>query len=643
MESTQKIVFWFGAGVSIPSHMPGGEALTWHWLEHHLPVTHEMALLHQLYREAHQSLGKTMPRLEKVIEDCLWAMGPDCLANLEIFHHCAPNWIHHQIAEIILRTQSWAITTNFDQAVEAAAGHCIPVITPSQHPLSNWGLLKLHGSIEEPLPTLGHSISNLEPGLPPSLRDALLALLDDPDVTLIVLGYSGSDYFDITPLFSQRIHQGKLFAAHLCWLAWQNDLDNRTQEEQLADLPEGARTFCAAFAPEHRQILGGPTEHTLARALKRAPFIINQPSAAFDWKKGWKERYTPTLAQRQRFAAKWYASMGCGAHSLRWLAPSAWAPGSLAGKDARLALNALRDQGWYEAEYRLRQQLVPDNTAADRRQWQRMHAASLRLSGRWRRAAWQYCRMLWQPAVQPAHAKALQREQQAGWMEAGIFFQSAAIHLLQKPAPYDLWSCIQVWLCRLAIRHSLVRVDARHEAPALQDAHMRAAMMRLICFMHTPMPRLVAWLERNRSWQDIWPPPPAQARDHAYRETDSFLGTVNNLRNIAQEITAAWQTQGLHPHDAAITPPVSVVVRLLQDSLQLARQIGDSPGQCKAARALAKLTTENAESLEALAQQVECAQYAQEQDFMHKYQLNVSLTARIRHKIRTAAIRLHWR
>jgi hypothetical protein len=28
---------------------------------------------------------------------------------------------------------------------------------------------------------------------------------------------------------------------------------------------------------------------------------------------------------------------------------------------------------------------------------------------------------MWQPAVQSAHAKALQRKQQAGWIEAGIF------------------------------------------------------------------------------------------------------------------------------------------------------------------------------------------------------------------------------
>ncbi|MFT4929383.1 MAG: hypothetical protein ACI8WB_005516 [Phenylobacterium sp.] len=96
--TTQKLIFWFGAGISGASGMPLGMQLTEHWLEFLLPDG-EYLPLYQQYNKVMDAIGRQGPRLEKVIDDAITTFGEACLAPLTFFAQCAANASHKAIAE----------------------------------------------------------------------------------------------------------------------------------------------------------------------------------------------------------------------------------------------------------------------------------------------------------------------------------------------------------------------------------------------------------------------------------------------------------------------------------------------------------------------------------------------------------------
>ncbi|WP_249337160.1 hypothetical protein [Serratia plymuthica] len=77
---------------------------------------------------------------------------------LRIFSLHLPNANHHLIADYLIKQRSWCITTNFDNCIERAGRHQIPVhvIDPDTKTFDilhreygeDWGIIKVHGTIE---------------------------------------------------------------------------------------------------------------------------------------------------------------------------------------------------------------------------------------------------------------------------------------------------------------------------------------------------------------------------------------------------------------------------------------------------------------------------------------------------------------
>lgn len=104
-----RLIFWFGAGLSIAGGMPSGFGLTRQWLEHHLPDGEAEAIL-DLFEQNQELIDKSFPRLEKVIEDAHWTFGAACLENLRFFDDCRPNAQHRAIADYIADNRLYAFT-----------------------------------------------------------------------------------------------------------------------------------------------------------------------------------------------------------------------------------------------------------------------------------------------------------------------------------------------------------------------------------------------------------------------------------------------------------------------------------------------------------------------------------------------------
>ncbi|MBY0430483.1 MAG: hypothetical protein K2Q10_04745, partial [Rhodospirillales bacterium] len=421
---TERYVFWCGAGISIESRMPSGPHLTAAWLRHHLPDGEADHIL-DLFKRHGDLFGKDLPRLEKIVGDAVWAFGNDCLQNLAFFKDCPANPIHHAIADYVCREHGTVITTNFDTAIEDCHRGLIPVSTPSAGLVADWGVFKVHGSISESMAELGVTIDNLQGGLPTEWSAFLEAMLDTPDLTFVFVGYSGSDFFDISPLFKRRAREENPFVSRAIWLHFHPDHEaalNWSEDDLRDDLPPGAPDMLEAFDPARRQVLPGISRLHLETLLGR---VIAE--GEYGWKPSWT--YHPTPDQQRRYAAKIYASLGMGRDSYRWALPAGTIVDGFT-KDHQLVLNAMRDMGVYEAEYRLRQQAIqPVPSFQDQLTPLRHFCASARLAGH-HMEAWRLYNGLLNTAAQKQPTMREQRTEIL-WCaaEAGLYFQSFATKL----------------------------------------------------------------------------------------------------------------------------------------------------------------------------------------------------------------------
>lgn len=587
-------VFWFGAGLSMASAMPSGYQLTRAWMEHHLPAGETEAIL-ALFERNSELLRKSFPRLEKVIEDSLWSFGTGCLENLRFFDECRPNAQHAAIAHHLITHRCFAFTTNFDTAVEQVRPGAIPTMTPITGLTHDWGLIKLHGSMGDDLAGLGHSISNLRSGLFAPFRDLIIRLLDDPETMIVFCGYSGADFFDVTPLFQDRLRQQKPFAAQVLWLHHTGGADDGAcgwgDEEWEEVLSEGAQTILAAFEPERRHRRAGTTWNMLAELV---PFpVIDPPTTARPWSQGWEERFSPDMAGRRLFAARLHASFGIGHRSASFIDPDGL-PRDRVDQRHQLWCNALRDQGFYDAELRLRRALRPLPGAASREFEDRQWAAALRLAGHVPSAGLLYLRLLWRYALS---RRAWDRAQVLWTVaEAGLFAQAilAALPRQRLLRLALLWAELPL---RLMVGASLVvfgrlSKDCEHAA----DPHLQMTVTRISNYLASYPGWLIAALEELIYWRDGLPV--LEFHDDTpdrYRETDSLLGLVNHLRHDAALALAdvQWGWFGLAGDWRNADTNSRIWLNEAADSLRLSFRmagiINDHIGMIKAASGLARL------------------------------------------------------
>ena len=362
--------------------MPLGMQLTEQWLKHLLPDG-EFEYLYRHYNQVMDAISRTGPRLEKVIDDAITVFGQPCVDLLSFFDQCPSNPVHQSIADYVQQNRVFAVTTNFDTAVEQCHSD-IPVITPQNiSPEHTWGVVKLHGCISEPIHSLGHSIANLQAGLSDPIKQLLKGLLDEPNNTVVFIGYSGLDYFDVVPFFKRLAEDAEdKVKARTIWI------DHESQTEKCVPwgndrwdekLTEGAANMLSAFKADTKTGYMGQSDQLLYKLLNIKAPEWSWPAP--QWAKDWTARYTASLEQKWTYAAKLYASFGIGQDALRCLQHIKLSTG-LYGFEQQLLMNSLRDCGYYRTELQLRE-FYSDKPAKglSRHQLRRQYLAALRMRG----------------------------------------------------------------------------------------------------------------------------------------------------------------------------------------------------------------------------------------------------------------------
>lgn len=575
MTDKPRRVFWLGAGISIaaPTSLPAAPPLVGHWLNHLLPKKDAEYLL-ALYRDHKRLLDKPIPRLEKLVEDAVAIFGEPVLELLCIFRNRLPNANHRMVADYLTQHRGWAVTTNFDTAIEVATGGTLPVHTPMQDSTESWGLIKLHGSIDEALPQLGHSIRNLVHGLAPHLARRIGEALDQADGECVFAGYSSSDYFDVVPYFDA--HKTRPFATRALWIDHAPDVPHEATADSL---PEGAKRMLAAFSAV--RVLRGDT--AIALATKLATDRLKGTSCP--WWEGWEARFAPKKWQQHLYAAKLYASLGIGRHSLN-AARLALASGAPDGMLMRQFIaNGLRDCGRHSEELAYRHNAAPPlNSAEEKLFWQRQEAAGLRLA-RHSFASWRAYKRLVEELRQCPHTEgALADEQVWCLVEAAMLFRDGLLALPRIGLLRPLASYFKGRIRRLLD-------EARLRFPSsARNPHVLALIHRMeFTLAHAPG-GLPAGYYYSLLRDGIQPPlrgadEQSFEPDSLYRETDSLLGMVNAARDSAREHLARRRTT--RPENHALL--CRLARRELLYSWRLAKLIEDRPGMTKACRMLVQL------------------------------------------------------
>lgn len=246
-----------GAGVSVegPSSLPTGWELTERIFTAYFPAGTLNAVL-----LAHLDIGWTatqpcpadpaspepkLPRLETVLGVVARVHGEravdDSVADVA---RAVPNRLHRFLARH-LAEGGGHLTANFDECVEKAAA-ALSLASPG-------AVLHFHGATGPDGGVLGATLERIEKGFPLDLADRFLdELCARP--ALLVIGYSGSDFFDVDTAV-HGLEAGALAGMRVLWLLHSAHAPHFvTDDEALPPLVAGLRRAGARV-----DVLCGPT------------------------------------------------------------------------------------------------------------------------------------------------------------------------------------------------------------------------------------------------------------------------------------------------------------------------------------------------------------------------------------------------
>ena len=581
--SEKKIIFWFGAGISIPSKMPSGTQLTRAWLEMLLPAGEADYLLHNYYVRNQYAIGKALPRLEKVIDDSVQIYGNEVLSLLNIFKNVAANKMHKLISSCIVKQRSYSITTNFDHAVESI--NYIPVHTPEKFNVNenDWGLIKLHGCIKSSKDLLGATVSSLQKGLPNYIQNKLTLLLEEPDNTFVFVGYSGSDFFDVTSFFDKRRAKGDFFASKAIWIQYGNNL--ATGEEPKLDA--GPIVITKSFDEGNVLVLQGDPFSLIMKILddysaKPTTSTFYDDIVKQGWEAAWGSEFKPDERLRNLYAAKIYASFGIGHESLKHIVFY-----DIAKEYQPLYLNALRDSCYYKKEFFIRKKMPRKFLSENYRQY----LVSSRLSGRKIRSFLLYLFVIMFIKLKTQKIKKYPRESIA-WiiLESGLQFRELSMPWSRSIIsrwlyfPFEILSKKLVNMIFCLYQEMIGNNDQWDISP-----HMKATAFRLNDFITNPYFSNDSCVER---WL-LMPKCPLDSGDMTgdlYTETDSFLGYANHARNDALNMFCQLDVGflGLKNNDNN-KAWMHYIDSALRESLLYSKHIADFAGVAKCYFLLAKI------------------------------------------------------
>lgn len=318
----ERMTFWSGAGISgdPPTQAPLGYKLT----DRALVQAFDSEALLDALRSAYAALclPRDRPRLESALDVAAAEHGTDVLGGLLVdLRDPSPNGSHEFFAEHT-RRGGRHVTANFDTCIERAGGD------PAR-------IMHVHGSFTTTggVETLGARLSRIERGFNVDQKNELDALLTDMDL-LVVVGYSGLDYFDVDPYWRDAAARGLFRGRRVVWVNHASDwglVSGRAcQRKQL-------RIFADIGEAEVHQV-DAPTRQVLnlLAAAWGLPPLPDPPA--------WQARSEPQVIlappAQERATTRFLATAGLrgavrqrlAAHSLDqeerlWAADAAWAAG----------------------------------------------------------------------------------------------------------------------------------------------------------------------------------------------------------------------------------------------------------------------------------------------------------------------------
>lgn len=321
-----KVVLMVGAGISIesPTQLPGGYALTEALLDHLLD-SRAASEIKTVFSQCEQWMGRSLPRLEHVLDK---AFEPSTVEGVErsgaarellrIFSLRPPNANHHLIADYLIKQRSWCITTNFDNCIEQAGRHQIPVhvIDPDTKTFDilhreygeDWGIIKVHGTIEHGCSGLGATLADLEHGLPEVFKTLLEQVTNQADL-MVVAGYSGTDHFDINHWIRERWNGDR--TTRLVWID-----HHQAEVEEFWRLSEQENREPRVYwqgAFGGMKVQYGPTSELLTALLGISRRTLVDARDGSDW---WRtalaEYYIPTEKEKYLTGTRLASSIGLG-------------------------------------------------------------------------------------------------------------------------------------------------------------------------------------------------------------------------------------------------------------------------------------------------------------------------------------------
>lgn len=206
-----KLIILAGAGVSIapPAKLPSGKALTEYYLESCIgkELTNEIM---QRWRKLNEIIYKingfesSLIRLEFII-GCMDEVDIEfkynqLIAGFKQFVNVNPNINHFYLAQLLKRGCK-IITPNFDCGIEKVfKSYCTTVrLGIPSNEVKNGIIYHYHG-IGTQYKQLGATISEIKKGLKKEFSNQLKAWFEQ-GYSIISVGFSCSDYFDMTPFF----------------------------------------------------------------------------------------------------------------------------------------------------------------------------------------------------------------------------------------------------------------------------------------------------------------------------------------------------------------------------------------------------------------------------------------------------------
>lgn len=313
-----------GAGISIESStgLPNGAELT-RALVHHLLCDDAADEVLSAFLECAPVLGRSLPRLEHVLEKTCNPIDYEGFSRpgnprnlLGLFCDRTPNRNHHLIAEHLRTHRGWCITTNFDDCIERASSFSVPVhvlnasgdgirVLHSQHG-TEWGLIKLHGTIEDGVDGLWATLADLQFGLPLTIRELLTEVMREVKV-VVVAGYSGTDHFDVNHWIREHANvKPKATTPRLIWISHASNKDAAAAIDYRAEPHASWNMAFSGMACRQ-----GPTNEILSDLLGQAPREATHAAPA-SLKNSLAQLYQPSDAEKHLNGARLAASIGLG-------------------------------------------------------------------------------------------------------------------------------------------------------------------------------------------------------------------------------------------------------------------------------------------------------------------------------------------